>query len=368
MRLRPDFVVVVLIFFLAKITAGYTIDCTKTRSHCLPSLEKRVHVRNGIVSLQIASSSPALSDAANFMQNAVARIGCSSAAAAATWGLIACCTVSPVVASSIVGVAAGVVLPTPLATAAFCGTFCGMSSRLVTPTAWSAAQLGAMAAMLLAALDASDTSLLKGYGGRLGVVAALAGTLSVAASQAHLLFQPSLAAAAAAPKALISNAWAALLGTMAMRLWARRLAALIVLGSTSWLVQPTRTPDDRPSRREWLIIRLSSPVTSASIIGLLAGLLLGSARSSACASVFTGAFVAMSAPDRLRSKELLGAATLAGFAQAGLASVSVGVGGKLGVAAAIGVHLICAIRAAATAVLILQARYTEQLRIKFCKA
>ena len=117
-----------------------------------------------------------------FLRDATVRIGCSAAASATTWALVAHCGLGSVASSSVVGLAAGLTLPTPFATAAFCGTFAGMSSRVIAPRITDAAVLGGAAAAILAALDASNTRLLKGVGGRLGAVAALAVLASVAAT------------------------------------------------------------------------------------------------------------------------------------------------------------------------------------------
>ena len=103
-----------------------------------------------------------------FLRDATVRIGCSAAASATTWALVAHCGRGSVASSSVVGLAAGLTLPTPFATAAFCGTFAGMSSRVIAPRIADAAVLGGAAAAILAALDASNTRLLKGVGGRLG--------------------------------------------------------------------------------------------------------------------------------------------------------------------------------------------------------
>ena len=295
-----------------------------------------------------------------FLRDATVRIGCSAAASATTWALVAHCGLGSVASSSVVGLAAGLTLPTPFATAAFCGTFAGMSSRVIAPRITDAAVLGGAAAAILAALDASNTRLLKGVGGRLGAVAALAVLASVAATAelraAGLLWRPSLAAAAAAPKALLPTVGATVLGSAATRLWARRLAALLLVGTTSSLAAPSAD-----SRREALALSFSNPVTSASVVGLFSSLALAPTRSrSLAAPVFAGTFVAMSAPDTLAStRAILGAAALAGLAQAGLAAVCVGGGGKLGAAAAIGVTLLRAARAAAAVVLLWRARRGE---------
>ena len=306
-------------------------------------------VRNAAVPQRLSCPVEASGERA-FLRDATVRIGCSSAASATTWALVAHCGLGSVASSSVVGLAAGLTLPTPLATAAFCGTFAGMSSRVIAPRITDAAVLGGAAAAILAALDASNTRLLKGVGGRLGTVAALTVLVSVAATAelraAGLLWVPSLAAAAAAPKALLPTVGATVLGSAATRLWARRLAALLLVSTTSTLVAPSAD-----SRREALARRFSNPVASASVVGLFSSLALGPTRSALAASVFAGTFVAMSAPDTLAStRAILGAAALAGFAQAGLAAVCVGGGGKLGAAAAIGVLLLRAARAAAAVV------------------
>ena len=188
----------------------------------------------------------------------------------------------------------------------------------------------------------------------LAVLASVAATAELRA--AGLLWRPSLAAAAAAPKALLPTVGATVLGSAATRLWARRLAALLLVGTTSSLAAPSAD-----SRREALALSFSNPVTSASVVGLFSSLALAPTRSrSLAAPVFAGTFVAMSAPDTLAStRALLGAAALAGFAQAGLAAVCVGGGGKLGAAAAIGVTLLRAARAAAAVVLLWRARRGE---------
>ena len=69
----------------------------------------------------------------------------------------------------------------------------------------------------------------------------------------------------------------------------------------------------------------------------------------------------MSPPSKLQStRGLLVAAALAGLAQAALAPVAVGAGGKLGVASALGVFVVRSLRAAAALVLVLRARASKQ--------
>ena len=312
-----------------------------------------------VVQQRLSHPVEASASASAFLCNATVRICCSSAASAATWSLVAHSGLGSVASSSLVGLAAGVVLPTPLATAAFCGTFAGMSSRTIAPAVTDAAVLGGAAAAILAAMDASNTPVLKGVGGRLGTVAALAALASVAATAelraAGLLYVPSLAAAAATPKALLATVDATVLGSAATRLWARRLATLLIVSTSSALVAPSAN-----SKREALARRLSNPVASASLVGLCSSLALGPTRAALAASVFAGTFVAMCAPHVLGSmRAMLGAAALAGFAQVGLAALCVGGGGKLGAAAAIGVMLLRAGRAAAAVVLLWRARRGE---------
>ena len=223
------------------------------------------------------------------------RVGFSSTASAATWMLVRS-GLNSVAASSAVGLVAGVVLPTPLATASFCGTFAGMSSHIVAPTAANAAIIGGAAGTLLTALDASNTRFLKGYGGRLGATAAFIATASIAANPtlraSGLLYQPA-AAAAAAPEALVTTVGSTVVGFAAMRLWTRCIALLLRNPSTS------RSSVDGQPRRAALALRLSSPVSSASIVGLVTSTLLGATRPSVVASIFAGTFVAMSAPEKV---------------------------------------------------------------------
>lgn len=265
-------------------------------------------------------SQPKQGSQARFLTDAAARIACSSAASAGTWALTAKCGVSSVASSSLLGLAAGALLPMPLATAAFCGTFAGMSSQAVLPNAPAAAALGAAAAALLAALDATGTRLLKGYGGRLGAVAALAVVASMAGTpalvSAGLLFDPSFSAAAAAPRPLLGTVSATIAGSAAMRLWARRLALLLLVGGTSSPLLSTG------SKRAAAARRLSNPVASASITGLLASAVFGPSHAALAASAFAGAFVAMSAPEKLMSnRALLSAAAFAGGAQVKLGKI-----------------------------------------------
>ena len=186
-------------------------------------------------------------------------------------------------------------------------------------------------------------------------VAALAAFGSMVLSPslpASLLFQPSLAAAAAAPKALLGTVGATMAGSTAMRLWARRLAFLLLVGGSSSPLLATS------SKRGALAKRLTNPVASASVTGLVAALMLGPSQGALAASAFAGAFVSMSAPDKLgaSTRAVLGAACLAGIAQVGLAAVGVGAGGKLGAAAALGVLFLSSLRAAAAVVLLWRAR------------
>ncbi len=294
-----------------------------------------------------------------FVRDATTRVAVSSSAAVATRALITHSAVGPVASSSFVGLAAGASLPTPLATAAFCGSFCGMTSRAVAPGAADVAALGAAAAALLAGLDATRSRLLRGYGGRLGVVAALACAASICATPSlrasGALFQPELAARAAAPDALRTAVAASVLGAAATRAWARGLPELLL-----------RARGDGGGGGSAAIARATNPVSSASLIGLAVSLALwacapvgtaGDERNAIAACAFVGAFVAMSPREKLGStRATLLAAGVAGLAQAGLAAVAVGAGGKLGAASAIGVFVARYLRLAAGVVLISRAR------------
>jgi len=296
-----------------------------------------------------------------FLRDAAVRVGTSSVAAVATWTLVHRFAVSSVAASSLVGLAAGATLPTPLATAAFCGSFCGMSSLAVAPGVVDVAMLGAGAAAILATLDSTNSRLLKGYGGRLGVTAVLYSVAMIAATPslraAGLLYQPELARAAfSSPVALRATVVATVLGAAATRGWAKGVMRLDAARARGW-ARGWERGGSSDSGGLQLAARVSNPVFSASLTGLAFALALGPSRAAAAASAFAGAFVAMSPPDKLRStRALLLAAGVAGIAQAALVAVGVGAGGKLGAAAALGVFAVRVLRAAAALVLVLRAR------------
>eukprot|EP00282_Hemiselmis_andersenii_P016540 CAMPEP_0114149832 /NCGR_PEP_ID=MMETSP0043_2-20121206/22376_1 /TAXON_ID=464988 /ORGANISM="Hemiselmis andersenii, Strain CCMP644" /LENGTH=340 /DNA_ID=CAMNT_0001244515 /DNA_START=100 /DNA_END=1122 /DNA_ORIENTATION=+ len=292
------------------------------------------------------------------VRTASLRVVASSIAAVATWLLVHSAGCGVVVASSIVGLAAGFGLPTPLATAAFCGSFCGMSSAVVAPGAVEAGVLGAGAGSILSALDATNARFLRGYGGRLGAAATLSALVSIAATpslrRAGLLYQPELAAAAASTASRPATAIAVLatvLGAAVMRGWARgvpRMQGLLKMEA---------------ELLDQLVARTTNPVFSASLIGLMAGLGLGSTRPTLAAAAFAGAFVAMSPPDKLGGfRALLVAAAFAGLAQVGLTGIGVGAGGKLGAAAVLGVFATRQLRAAKKKATETIVRATQTLR------
>ena len=276
------------------------------------------------------------------LQTASLRVAASAIAAIATWMLVNVAGCGVVFASSVVGLAAGFGLPTPLATAAFCGSFCGMSSTVVAPGLAQVGLLGTTAGALLATLDATNSRFLKGYGGRLGAAATISALVSIATRpslrRAGLLYQPELAVAAASAASRPATTFgvlATVLGAVAMRGWARgvpRMQTVLKL-EADVLAQ--------------LVTRTSNPVFSASLIGLIAGLAFGSTRPSVAASAFAGAFVAMSPPEKLSGfRALLAAAAFAGVAQVGLSAFCIGGGGKLGAAAVLGVYATRLLRAA----------------------
>ena len=194
----------------------------------------------------------------------------------------------------------------------------------------------------------------------LAALASLAGLAAVAATPslraAGLLFQPSMAAAAASGPAMRVTIAATVIGAVTMRVWATGVQKVSQLGSVDG---PPILRDEQ--RRSEIVGRISNPVFSASVTGLTASIALSPSRGAVAASTFAGAFVAMSPPSKLQStRGLLVAAALAGLAQAALAPVAVGAGGKLGVASALGVFFVRSLRAAAALVLVLRARASKQ--------
>lgn len=85
----------------------------------------------------------------------------------------------PVVASGLVGVTASLVLPKPLAVAAYTGAFVGMTS----PVRFVGWYYVLVAGFLVGVLYVYTRRIYQGFGGRLGTVAALAVWLTVALLQ-----------------------------------------------------------------------------------------------------------------------------------------------------------------------------------------
>ena len=98
--------------------------------------------------------------------------------------------VGPIMASSIVGMIATLVLPEKLAIAAFCGCFAGMAREAVIPGISASAVLGLVSAVMLTVFDRKK--ILVGVGGRLGFIAQLACTSQVFISS--LAFVPQAGA------------------------------------------------------------------------------------------------------------------------------------------------------------------------------
>lgn len=204
----------------------------------------------------------------------------------------------------------------------FCGAFVGMSSRSVLASAASAAFAGWFAGgVTLPLLDSHNggEAIFQGCGGRLGFAAMLT---SIAAWASLCLWRGTLFAGAAtlvaAPPVPVS--WPAsilgpLIGALGTKLWMQIMA------------RPLRNGAER----------LANSVTASSAVTGLACLLGCSPPWQA--PIFTGSFVAMSAPKVLTTyQELAGASLAAALAHILLAGcLAHGFGGRLGFSALIGV-------------------------------
>ena len=204
----------------------------------------------------------------------------------------------------------------------FCGAFVGMSSRSVLASAASAVLAGWFAGgVTLPLLDghSGGGAAFQGCGGRLGFAAMLT---SIAAWASLCLWRGTLFAGAAtliaAPPMPIS--WSAsilgpLIGALGTKLWMDTMARPWTNGTE----------------------RLANSVTASSAVTGLACLLGCSPPWQA--PIFTGSFVAMSAPKVLATyQELAGASLAAALAHILLAGcLAHGFGGRLGFSALVGV-------------------------------
>lgn len=101
-------------------------------------------------------------------------IGCGIVAATITWYLNHKMGYGPIVANGLVGVVAAILLPAPLAGAAYAASFVGMSGALVLPTL-SAALLGGLIVGLVLAYT---SEIYAGIGGKGGTTAAFSTLLT----------------------------------------------------------------------------------------------------------------------------------------------------------------------------------------------
>lgn len=199
----------------------------------------------------------------------------------------------PVIASALVGLLGGLVLPTQSA-AIYCGSFAGMSS---------AALLANGVEMLLAAVVAGlvyvlASGTLAGFGGKLGTTA-FVGTVLTGLGLGRIF----------APAAMPT-------GPLAWRLILYSVAAALL---TYWLSSPLK----------------HGPVVGSSVVGLLGGLLLPvlepDAGSLLAVAVFCASFTGMAGPVRLPGPPWM---TVAGLITGAVFVISMpvlgGAGGKLG--------------------------------------
>ncbi len=100
----------------------------------------------------------------------LATVAATTGAAAATWLINHELGYGALVASGLIGVIAGVTLPTNLAGAAYVGSFVGMSAATVLPTLGVVLLCGAVAGLI----TATTTPIFGGIGGKGGTTAAAA--------------------------------------------------------------------------------------------------------------------------------------------------------------------------------------------------
>uniref|UniRef100_A0A7S4AY79 Uncharacterized protein n=1 Tax=Chrysotila carterae TaxID=13221 RepID=A0A7S4AY79_CHRCT len=255
--------------------------------------------------------------------------------ALATWALHnrIYASLGPVAASSVVGLLSGVLLPTPLALAAYCGSFSGMATVAVVPTLPVAtASAVACAAMLR---QIASRGWLVGMGGRLGLLAQLGCTLLFCSLKLLSAFGvvgdfTPLASCSLFDPAVYGRTRSSLLG------WALSGSLLGAFGTRLWQHIFKQAP------------RLSNSVTATTSVTLLACLALPKAIHG---PVFAGAFVAMSSAQVLADRAQLALAAVAcAFCQVLLAGVfNGGWAGKLGTCSFLGVALAKGLRHLTTA-------------------
>ena len=222
----------------------------------------------------------------------------------------------PVKASSLVGLVSTLILPLPLAIAAFCGGFAGMATTNVIPGLGASSVLGLVCAAMITLFDRQKW--LLGVGGRLGFIAQCSCT-------AQFLMASLLFGAPPAPAALVGSTP---LNFSKLATQLPMVASLTVAGALAMRYWKHLVADKS--------VRLTNVVGSVSVVGLASGLALPPAMAG---PIFCGTFVAMAAPTKLPTlMSLVWASILAGAAQQSLAGVMLGGwGGKLGTAALMGV-------------------------------
>jgi len=178
-----------------------------------------------------------------------------------------------VLASSAVTLACSACLDRRLGQAAFCGTFAGMSSLRVVPSASYALALGGLTSILYEVVIHSRNAFLR-IGGRLGATAFIATSILTAWQNV-----PTGVSAWSLYSSRIASEWQQLLFSP-MVLWhAAGAVATIALREAS---------DDSAG---------ADPVRASAVVGLLAALLLKDPVDAL--AVYGGSFVGMSLPSRL---------------------------------------------------------------------
>lgn len=215
------------------------------------------------------------------------------AAAGATYALSVHAGLGPVVAASVVGVAAGLGVP-EFDTAAYCGAFVGMASPAVFPSVGYVFLAGAVAGLAFVATRGT----FAGVGGKLGTLALFGCATTGLLTSAEFTTGPPLQSSSALLVIPVAVG-----GAVVTVLVSGRGGLGTVLGSA--LVG--------------LVAGLSLPVLLPSVGGLLATV------------AFCSSFVGMSTTERLGSDLRVGlAGALCGLVFVAVAPVFVGAGGKLG--------------------------------------
>mmetsp|Transcript_11112 Transcript_11112/g.32936 ORF Transcript_11112/g.32936 Transcript_11112/m.32936 type:complete len:362 (-) Transcript_11112:176-1261(-) len=198
------------------------------------------------------------------------RVSVAIAATVLTWYAHASANPSrcgPVLASSAATLAASLVAP-GLGQAAFCGSFAGMSSASLVPGWREALAVGTLSAALFEALIHARNAFL-GLGGRLGLVAFVATNVAMMFRRVPAVATPTVSTAPIAVMTIAAAIGSAM--TIAVR----------------------ETSDDTAA---------ADPVRAASVVGALAGLMVGTIpgfTDLAALAAYGGAFTGMSLPSRL---------------------------------------------------------------------